>query len=221
MVKDAPHSANCFLVLGSCTVGSTKDMLDSNVPPMTEEAVSKPSTPEPANPPYVLLCSTTFQRSTYIPLHIHTVNRNLPMVMNVLIDTGATGKFIDIEYIQSKEICTYSLPHSIRVYNVDGTPNEAGHIIEALDLVVHYKDHTEWSTFYVTSIGQGAIILGHPWLTEHNPEIDWHTGKVKMTHCPESCGLARPENPPAGSPLASTKWGDLEWISAMSTVSTQ
>src|SRR6266481_9899273 len=90
-VKDEPHSANCFSVLGSCTVGSTKDMLDSNVPPMTEEAVSKPSTPEPADPPYVLLCSTTFQRSTYIPLHIHTVNSNLPMAMNVLIDTGAEG----------------------------------------------------------------------------------------------------------------------------------
>ena len=40
-VKDMPHSTNHFSVLENCMVGSTKDMLDSNVPPMTEEVVSK------------------------------------------------------------------------------------------------------------------------------------------------------------------------------------
>ena len=27
-----------------------------------------------------------------------------------------------------------------------------------------------------------------PWLERHNPEIDWKTGEVKMTRCPEECG---------------------------------
>jgi len=27
-----------------------------------------------------------------------------------------------------------------------------------------------------------------PWLAHHNPEIDWKTGEVKMTRCPEKCG---------------------------------
>ena len=27
-----------------------------------------------------------------------------------------------------------------------------------------------------------------PWLECHNPEIDWKTGEVKMTRCPEECG---------------------------------
>jgi len=26
------------------------------------------------------------------------------------------------------------------------------------------------------------------WLACHNPEIDWRTGEVKMTRCPEECG---------------------------------
>ena len=26
------------------------------------------------------------------------------------------------------------------------------------------------------------------WLAHHNPEIDWKTGEVKMTRCPEECG---------------------------------
>jgi len=32
------------------------------------------------------------------------------------------------------------------------------------------------------------VILGMPWLICHNPEIDWKTGEVKMTRCPEECG---------------------------------
>ena len=26
------------------------------------------------------------------------------------------------------------------------------------------------------------------WLARHNLEIDWRTGEVKMTRCPEKCG---------------------------------
>ena len=32
------------------------------------------------------------------------------------------------------------------------------------------------------------MILGILWLARHNLEIDWRTGKVKMTRCPEECG---------------------------------
>ena len=31
------------------------------------------------------------------------------------------------------------------------------------------------------------VILGISWLECHNPEIDWKTGEVKMTRCPEEC----------------------------------
>jgi len=33
-----------------------------------------------------------------------------------------------------------------------------------------------------------SIILGMPWLTCHNPEINWGIEKMKMTRCPEKCG---------------------------------
>jgi len=32
------------------------------------------------------------------------------------------------------------------------------------------------------------VILGMPWLTCDNPKIDWRTGEVKMTRCPEKYG---------------------------------
>ena len=32
------------------------------------------------------------------------------------------------------------------------------------------------------------MILGIPWLTAYNPEINWETGEVKITRCPLLCG---------------------------------
>ena len=56
---------------------------------------------------------------------------------------------------------------------------------------------------------------------EHNPEINWCTCEVKMTHCPESCGLTKHENFPADCLTSDAKRDDPEHIHAMSTVSTQ
>src|SRR5882724_885299 len=111
------------------------------------------------------------------------------MSVKALIDSGATGMFIDIGFVRSKNIQTHRLPRAILVYNVDGTPNEAGHITEVVDLSVQYKDHSEWVTFHITGIGRITIILGHTWLMEHNPEIDWRTGEISMMRCPTSCRL--------------------------------
>jgi len=48
-------------------------------------------------------------------------------------------------------------------------PHETGHITKVVDLIVQYKEHSEWVTFLVTSIGQTTIILGHMWLMELQP----------------------------------------------------
>jgi len=74
------------------------------------------------------------------------------MSAEALIDSGATGMFINIEFVRSKNIRTHRLPREIPVYNIDGTPNEAGHITEVVDLIVQYKDHSEQVTFHVTGI---------------------------------------------------------------------
>ena len=140
--------------------------------------------------------------------------------MKALIDMGATGEFIDIEFVWSHELRTYRLPRPITVYNVDGTPNESGCITEAVDLVVRYKDHTSQSTFYVSNIGHKAIILGHTWLAEHNPDINWHTGEVRMTCCPVCCGPATREDTSSIS-QSETQWDNLEWVNTALTVSTR
>jgi len=115
------------------------------------------------------------------------------MFDEALIDLGATGMFIDIQFIQLKNIQTHRLPRAIPIYNVDGTPNEAGHITEVVDLVVQHKEHSKQAMFHITSIGKTTIILGHTWLMEHNPKIDWHMGDIAMMRCPASCKLKSTE----------------------------
>jgi len=58
--------------------------------------------------------------------------------------------------------------------------------------------------FHVTGIGQTTIILRHMWLVEHNPEIDWCTGKVSLTRCPVPCGLKTTTD--------LTAWPIIHWI---------
>ena len=72
----------------------------------------------------------------------------------------------------------------ILVFNVDSTPNEAGSITEAVSLVLRYKNHSEVTLFAVSNLGKQDLIMGHSWLSKHNPEINWVTGKVKMSQCP-------------------------------------
>ena len=123
------------------------------------------------------------------------------------------------------ELWTYQLPHLIRLYNADGSPNEIRKITEAIDLIVQYKGHKSWSKFYVLSVGHKAIVLGHTWLAEHNPDINWRTGKVKLTHCPDYCRQAEGDSSHLDNNisvhLVKATLETLERIHVMTTMSMQ
>lgn len=70
---------------------------------------------------------------------------------------------------------------------MDGTLNEAGSISEVWDVVLRYHNHTERATFAVTGLGSQDIILGLNWLRKHNPEVNWQSGDMKMSRCPNHC----------------------------------
>ena len=40
--------------------------------------------------------------------------------------------------------------------------------------------------FVVTDIGEEDAIIGLDWLREHNPEIDWERGSLRLSRCPET-----------------------------------
>ena len=75
---------------------------------------------------------------------------------------------------------TWSISHPILVYNIDGSPNKAGQISEVMDVVLYYKTHSERTLFAVSSLRKQSMILSYTWLKDHNPEVDWQTGKVHI-----------------------------------------
>jgi len=109
--------------------------------PKTEQAVPEKPTPPSSDLTPVFVHSATLLRGTEIPLWVHTADSNYPLIIMANVDSGATGQFIEIKYIQSNNFQVQYLPRAILVYNVDGTPKKAGHITEAVYLIVHYKDH--------------------------------------------------------------------------------
>ena len=72
--------------------------------------------------------------------------------------------------------------------NVDGSFNREGPIENTVEVNIYYKGHTERMEIDVIEGQKWSVILGMPWLACHNPEIDWRTGEVKMTRCPDECG---------------------------------
>ena len=144
-------------------------------------------------------------------------------MQTAVIDCGAMAEFINHKFVHAHELRTYPILHLISLYNADRLPNEIGKITKAIDLVIQYKGHRSRSKFYVSSVGHKAIVLGHTWLAEHNPDINWCTGEVKMTRCPDYCrcteaDAGRPEGITSGRPVSET-WNPLERIHATSTVS--
>src|SRR5262247_3848503 len=141
---------------------------------------------------YKLAASPT-NRSLRLPVQLQTMDTQLVKATQALLDCRATGLFISKNYAKWEQIKTKKLSTPIPVRNVDGTLNEAGPIAEVADVILRYKGHSECAVFAVTAIGNEDIILGLPWLKEHNPEVDWKMEEVKMSRCPAQCTTCRDE----------------------------
>jgi hypothetical protein len=71
-----------------------------------------------------------------------------------LLDCGATGLFVDGNFVKMKNLTTRKLSQPMNVYNVDSTPNKAGKVLEVWEMVLRYHDHSECAIFAVTCLGK-------------------------------------------------------------------
>src|SRR3981189_2689670 len=144
-------------------------------------------------PKKFVIATTPSDNSLNIDVEIETTDTAMKRNISALVDCGATGLFVDTEYVRLNNIPTRRLTTPIPVYNIDGTANEAGAITEIADVILRYKGHAERTQLAVPSLGKQSMILGFTWLREHNPEIDWQTKEVRMSRCPPQCLTCRAE----------------------------
>jgi len=86
-----------------------------------------------------------------------------------------------------KGMSIWSISRLILVYNMDGSPNEAGQISEVVNIVLHYKTHSERTLLAVSSLRKQSMILSYTWLKDHNLKVNWKTREVQMNQCPSRC----------------------------------
>jgi len=194
LAKGAPRSllVNRFAVLDVEEV-NTDVREPINTPllsPSDPDRTTQPQKPKwEKRLPKRLSVNTLDARGTSIilPIEVSTTDTSEVYSVKALLDSRATGNFIDRDFVQKKGINTRSISRSIPVYNMDGSPNEVGQISEVVNMVLRYKTHSKRTLLAVSSLGRQSMILSYTWLKDHNPEVNWQTGEVQMNRCPPRC----------------------------------
>src|SRR5258708_6441937 len=139
--------------------------------------------------------------ATVPPPVIYVLSKNSPHSLNVqieltslasvststLLDSGATGMLINQSFVQKHQLETIPLPQPVLVHNVDGSLNENGSVTEEVHVTLHFGHHSERVHLAVANLGQQMVIIGHSWLTLHNPEVDWVSQKVLTMRSTPTC----------------------------------
>jgi hypothetical protein len=86
---------------------------------------------------------------------------------------------MDQNYARKHGFSLTKLKYPITARNVDGTENKQGTIRYYTDLDIQVNGKTNTEQFLITGLGNQKIILGLPWLREHNPEINWKKGTLQ------------------------------------------
>ena len=102
------------------------------------------------------------------------------VAVKALLDSGATGLFMDMKFAKEKGFKLERLQNSLLVQNMNGTVNVEGAITHQVECNIFFKGHVERVQMNVYNLGKMEVILGMPWLAVHNAEIDWKKRKVKI-----------------------------------------
>jgi predicted aspartyl protease len=126
-----------------------------------------------------------------------------------LIDCGATGyTFVDEDFACHYQLPLHPLknPHTLEV--IDGRQISSGDITHIAKVQLSIQEHRERLPMFVTKLGHYPIVLGIPWLKQHNVAIRLASNVVTfgsqycLAHCNDRAVTVRrtSEDPP--EPLA-------------------
>ena len=127
-------------------------------------------------------------REVMVKIGLERIDTQEGVTVEVLLDSRVTGLVMSLEFARKQGFKLKKLERPINVRNMDRSFNKEKHIENTVEVNIYYQDYRERSEINVIEGQKWIVILGIPWLAYHNPEINWKTGEVKMTRCPEECG---------------------------------
>ena len=99
-----------------------------------------------------------------------------------MIDSGASGNFISTSTVNRFGLATQSKEHGYELVAVDGSALP-GVSEETVPLQLVTQRHHEDIIFDVVEMANHHIVLGMPWLRQHNPTIDWKSRMLRFQEC--------------------------------------
>ena len=198
LVKDMSQWKNRYDVLEKFQSNSPIKSTSNGASEIMSSEILPPMVPSFHNSPYqfptkIYIRSAQLKFSLQVQIILTTLDTGVRVSITALLDSGATGLFLNKNFVEYQNFNTKKLSRAIPCYNVDGTLNQGGSIKEEIDMAMIFQEHSEKATFAVCDLGDKTAIIGHTWLFQHNPEIDWRTGKVQFTRCPPDCHIVKKE----------------------------
>ena len=112
---------------------------------------------------------------------------SLPLL--ALVDSGADDSFLDIDFARQAKIPLILLEKPLTANALDGRLlAHVTHQTTPVSLILS-GNHREMIQFKIIISPQTPLVLGSPWLKQHNPHIDWSAGTIiSWSHfCHASC----------------------------------
>ena len=124
----------------------------------------------------------------HIMVKIQLQGEKETVTINAMVDSGATEDFIDSEVCKKHRIKMIKAKNPREIYLADGKPSAMGPVTHLTEVPMDISNHRALATFQVANHQHHEVILGMPWLREHNPIIDWKEKKSHSTandvrHC--------------------------------------
>jgi len=111
-----------------------------------------------------------------VKIHLH--GEKVSVTINAMIDSGATEDFIDREVCNKHGIKMITGKSQWEIYLADGKTRAMGPVTHMTKVPMDISSHRELATFQVANLQNDKVILGMPWLREHNPTMDWNARRI-------------------------------------------
>ena len=115
-----------------------------------------------------------------IPIESKTSGENKTVDTPILLDTGARGNFMNKSYAKWNKLLLYPLNTPITPRNIDRSLSQEGEITHYTWVRAKMDGRSPLVRLLITNLGNQDIIFGLPWFKEHNPQIEWSTGQIKL-----------------------------------------
>jgi len=142
-VSHAPPllSNNRFFILEITEPEIDEDAQESDTPALPPTEPRKPCRPKwekQIKRKLVIHSLELDAKCIMLPIHLKMTDIMEETSTEAMVNTGATGDFIDQDFVARAKLPTHKLSQPIPIYNVDGTLNEARSICKVVNMIMTY-----------------------------------------------------------------------------------